>query len=121
MSKLKKAVRKVVSVVSKVNDLTHKKAVVLSKVQIPESPTSRVVVLGNYLKSLGMKKGVKRVIDLTQLNIRKVSFESLISSRACIGTTTRKGLSGYSFKCIDCVKSPTLNKKLYVKFEVTKV
>jgi len=118
MSKLKKAVRKVVS---KVNDLTHKKAVVLSEVQIPESPTSRVVVLGNYLKSLGMKKGVKRVIDLTQLKIGKASFESLISSRACIGTTTRKGLSGYSFKCIDCVKSPTLNKKLYVKFEVTKV
>jgi len=118
MKKLMKAVTKVKA---SIKDLTHKKAVVLSKIEIPDSPTSRVVVLRGHLQSLKLKKGQSITIDLNTLKINKKSFVDLISSRACIGTTTRAGLSEYTFKCLECVQSPTLNKKLYVKFIATKV
>ena len=104
----------------KIKDVSKNKKIV-SSVIIPTSLTSRVIVLGNYLNSLKLKKGQSKKIDLSSLKINGKSFESLISSRACIGTTTRAGLKeSYSFKCEKFITVPKENKKLYVVFTVTK-
>ena len=100
-----------------------KKEISQNKVKLPQADNARLTVL-----SIGVKEDsslLNRELNLETLTFKKGTykgkrFADLISSRACIGITTRKGmkLKGYEIKAVKVVPS---NTRLYSSIIISKV
>ena len=88
---------------------------VVSKVSLPVRSYSRLIVLLNGFKSKQIKLG--KEIKLAQLKIGGKLFGDLVSSRAVIGSTTRKGLLKAGIRAVAIKKLDNQNLWSVVKFE----
>ena len=95
-------------VVVKVKAVVKDKSV--QKMQLPTRDTSRLVVLGQGFKSKEIK--MDKAVDLSTLKIGGKLFSDIISSRPCIGNTTRAGLALQGITC-KAVEVMPKNKKLW--------
>jgi len=100
---MEKTVKKL-AVRSKAKDKT------VQKISLPVRDNSRLVVLSQGFKSKEIK--MDKAVDLDTLRIKGKLFSDLVSSRAVIGTTTRKGLALQGITC-KAVKVLPNNKKLW--------